>query len=288
MKRLLSKPVRSRKAARKGTLLKNRPVRKKKKKTRSFSIPELFGGFGSAFFKVFAVASGVVAISMCFVTIYHFMLRSPYLKLKEVDVRGVAGDLRRELIIEGGLSPSKSLLDLNLSRTKHLMERHPWIRSVSIERKFPHTLIVEAEKEIPRALVLLDRLYYMNSYGEIFKPVMRGEDRDYPVVTGTSKETAEAMRQLAETGYVMDVLASREGKWSVDNLSEIHFNRDGELSLYFSDFQAEIRLVAGGVEEKMDGLERLTETLARSGRMTDVRGIDLEYDKGAVVSFKEG
>jgi cell division septal protein FtsQ len=188
----------------------------------------------------------------------------------------------------GGLNSDLSLLDLNLNELKQKMEKHPWVRSVKLERRFPHTLTVQAEKEAPSALVLMDRFYYMNRYGEVFKEVSELEDMDFPVVTGVSKQGTGASRQLDRAVRIMRILESEAGLWSVNELSEIHVKKDGGASLYFNHLAAEIKLICDDLTVKMAGLRKVAEHLTRTGRIHQVTAIDLSHVDGALVSFKEG
>ena len=246
---------------------------------------------------MFAVI-GVISIS--FVSFYHYMLKSPYIRLEEVDVRGVDGEIKNGLIKMCGLDDGRSLLALHLNELKQKMEKHPWIRSVKLERRFPHILIVQAEKEIPLALVLRDKVYYMNRWGEAFKEVDKSEEMDFPVITGLSKEEADVKKQLGIAVFIIKILESEEGQWSLNELSEINVKKDGGLSLYFNHLPVEIKLmsdlpaIAGSADEgkwaadlsnRLDGLKKVADHLRQTGRIHQVTKIDLNYVDGAVVTF---
>lgn len=251
-------------------------------------IKRLFRDLGSCLLKAFVVASAVVIISLSFVFLYHYILESPYMKLRVVEVTGVDDKIRMELICLAGLSPDLSLLEMNLKRLKAKMERHPWVRSVTIERRFPRSLVVKAEKEVPCAMVVMDGIYYVNVMGEVFKTVEEGDDVDFPVITGLSNNSSEAREQLAEAGHLVRMLEGRKDPACLKDLSEIHLNRDGGLSIYFSDLSAEIKLVPTDLEEKLEGLKKVTDRLVGTGKIDQVNGIDLDYRDGAVISFKNG
>jgi len=243
---------------------------------------------GSGFLKAFLLIMFVVMISVSFLYLYQYLIDSPHMKLREVDFRGVGGDIRRELIIRAGLTPDLSLMAIRLNDLKRKMEGHPWVRSVELERQFPHTLVVAVEKQVPFALVLEDRTYYMNRWGKIFKEVCDSEEMDFPVITGVSFKGPDKEKGLSQAAQAIRTLESEEGPWSLKGLSEVHINRDGSLSLYFNHLAAEIRSLGSDLEMKMEGLKKVAEHLNRTGGIARVTGIDLDCVDGAIVSFREG
>ncbi len=270
------------------SVLKKQSVKKQKK--RDFlAVFRVMPLIGSGLLKVLFVVGGIAVISLSFVFLYYYLLSSPYMKLKQVDMEGVDRKTRRELIQTCGLNPGLSLLELNLNELRKKMETHPWIRSVKLIRRFPHTLIVQTEKESPAAVVLLEKISYMNRWGEIFTQVKEWENMDFPIVTGVSGRDPETMKkQLEKASLILKVLEPEKGLWSLNKLSEIHVNRDGRLSIYFSHMNAEIKLMSCDLQSKMGGLKKVTEHLRSTGRIHQVTSINLNHMDGALVSFQNG
>lgn len=275
--------------------------RKREGKKNVFAVYNVIHWFGSGFLKLFILVAVVAMISLSFLYLYHYLLTSPYMKLERVEVKGVDGEIRHDLIQACGLNPDMSLLALRLNELKQKMENHPWVRSVKLERRFPHTLIVRAEKEIPSALVVMDKICYMNRYGEVFKEVCESEEMDFPVITGASEQGSEVSEQLDRAAQIMGILEFEEGLWSLNELSEIHIKKDGGMSLYFNHLAAEIKLMcdqpgierpqpgmAGDLASKMETLKEVAGHLIKTGRIHQVTGIDLNHVDGAVVSFRKG
>jgi len=261
---------------------------KKRKKRVFIAIPEMVRRFSPGCLKVFILLSIIAIVSFVFLSIYNYLISSPYLKLQIVDIEGVDKEIRHELILMCGLNPDMSLVALNLNKLKQKMEKHPWIRKVGLERRFPHTLIVDAEKEAPTAVLIADRVYYVNRWGEVFKEVEESDDIDFPVITGVSMKRSETPEQLQSAVMIIKTLSQEKGLWSLDELSEIHVKQYGFVSLYFNNVAAEIKLKCDDLPGKMDGLRKLAKHLRKTGRIRKVTGIDLNYMDGAVVSFKKG
>lgn len=238
--------------------------------------------------KGFLFLSLITVVSITFLSLYHYLLTSPYMKLEQVEMTGVDPDMRDELIRMCGLNASQGLLSLHLYDLKRKMEAHPWIRTVKLERRFPHTLVVEVEKQVPAALAYVDGFYYVNRWGEIFMKVSGSDDMDFPVITGLSTDTVQIRDELRQAIHVVRVLERQEGPWSLSQLSEIHLGKKGDMSLYFNHVKAEIRLMWNELAHKMNALKKVTEHLNQTGRIDLVTRINLNCMDGAVVSFRNG
>jgi cell division protein FtsQ len=267
----------------------NKQFVKKQKKRDFLAFFRVIPIVGSGLLKVLFLVTGIAVISLSFVFLYYYLLSSPYMKLKQVDMEGVDRKIRQELIETCNLNSDLSLLELNLNELRDKMEAHPWIRSAKLIRRFPHTLIVQAEKESPSALVLLEKLSYMNCWGEIFTQVKEWEDMDFPIITGVSEKDPKALKEKLEmASLILKALEPEKGLWSSNRLSEIHVNRDGRLSIYFDHMNAEIKLMPCDLQSKIDGLKKVEEHLRSTGRIHQVTSINLNHVDGALVSFKKG
>jgi cell division protein FtsQ len=238
--------------------------------------------------KLFMAFSVVVVVSFSFLYVYHYLLTSPYLNLENVEIRGVEPSMKPQLMALGDLRLGKSLLALNLHVLKRKLEKHPWIRSVQLERKFPNTLVIRAEKQEPWAILAINGMQYVNRFGEVFKEVGASENMDLPVITGIEGKGKVSKNWLAPVMKVMEVLHREKRPWSLGDLAEIHVEGENDLILYFEDLSAQIRLSSADLQRKMTELRQVVDHLKRTGNMAKVKTIDFNYADGAVVSFRKG
>jgi len=266
---------------------KRRVVKKNKKPGDFLALRKGISLVGGIFLKFFCFVIAMVMISLLFVSLYEYLLKSPYMKLEKVVVSGIEDDLETELLKMSQLDRDTSLLSINLDETKRRLEKHPWIRSVNLEKRFPNTLVIRAEKEEPLAVVATDKLYFMNKWGKVFKEVFASGELDFPIITGISPKDAFNERQLVCAAEVLRILESEDRPLSLADLSEIHVREDGNVHLYFSSLPV-IRIKSNLLDKRMDDLKKVVDHLFNTGRMHLVRGINLNYQDGAVVSFKKG
>jgi cell division septal protein FtsQ len=238
--------------------------------------------------KGFGAVLVLALISLSFLSVYHYLVTSPYLKLEHVKVKGAQQELKTEILKTVALEPGVSLLALNLQALKKQLEELRWIRSIQLERRFPHTLLIRVEKQEPRAILVSDGMYYLNRYGEPFKKVEASEDADFPLVTGLRTKGQREIDELQKVARVMEELREEKNPWSLAALAEIHVEDENHFTLYFEHMDAGIRVSGTALRKEVQELRRVVAHLARSGRIGKVSTIDFGYRGGAVVSFRKG
>jgi cell division protein FtsQ len=269
------------------TKLMQKTVRRKKKKPRDFSwIWRVTRLVSSSFVKVSCLLIGLAIISLSFLAGYQYLLNWPYLKLEGVEITGVDFRTKHELLKMSRLNTSMSLLALNMKEIKKNLERHPWVRLVKLEKRFPHTLVIEVEEEEPWAVVLMDKLYYMDRWGKIFKAVEETENVDYPIITGIPSGAERQKGPLKMASDILRILEKEEDVWNRKDISEIHVEEAGHVCLYFSSMPAVVKLNGREADRKVDDLKKVLAHLKKTGRVHLVKAINLHYAEGAVVSFK--
>jgi cell division septal protein FtsQ len=271
----------------KKALLSNQSVSRKRTESRRPFFGDLLRFVTSVSFKVSILIVGMISVSLLFVYLYKALVNSSYLKLRSVQVTGVDDGMKRQIIMMAGLNENLSLLTLNPNEIKAKIEKHPWVRSVELEKQFPHTLIIKAEKESPRALVLFDKFFYMNRWGKVFKELDEGENTDFPVITGVSKTADNADEKLALAAGILDSFASETGLLSLDDISEIHVNDGGDALIYSISLPVAVRMGMKDLEKGKSRLKKLVRHLQGSSVIDTVKVIDMNYLDGAVVSFKK-
>lgn len=241
-------------------------------------------GFG--LIKIFLFLLVLGGLSLAFISAYHFLSSSPYFRLHNIVVTGVKDDLREELIRISGIKERGNLLSLDPAAIKRNIERHPWIKSVFLKKKFPHTLYIKAEHEEAVAIVLLEeRMCLMDSEGIIFKEVARDDFIDFPVVTGISTGDKKNGEYLKRAASFLDALYLGDTPLSVKELSEVHVEEDGTLTIYFNRLPFKVFFGRDDFIRKIDSLRHIIKHLRSDHRLYQARSIDLDYSDRAIVAF---
>lgn len=272
----------------KRTILSGQSVKRKRKHPKDFSgFFRMIKGTAILSLKILCLCIVVASISALFLYLYQYLISSPYMTLEEVRISGVDERIKRELIEITDLDSELSLLTINLKDLKQKMESHPWIRSVELEKSFPDLLLIRAEKEIPFAIVALDKLYYINRWGVPFKELEYSDDKDFPVITGISPENDDRGHYLKLAADILSVFESDKGAWSMKDLSELHFEEGEKVSLYSTTTPVVLKMGCNELAVKKKELGRILGHLKETGRINMVKAIDLNFSDGVVVSFRE-
>jgi cell division protein FtsQ len=268
-------------------VLKRQAIRRNKPK-KGPNTSKLVQFVRSFSFKLAILLMALVTVSLMLLFLYNFLLTSPYIKLENVIITGVDEKVKDELLEMSHLNAEMSLLGIHLNDLKQRLERHPWIRAVELEKRFPHTILIRAEQEVPVAIVALDTLTYMNRWGSVIKEVQLEDKTDYPIITGISEDKNEMAKQLQLAACVLGTLESETGPWSSTNLAEIHVSQNGNVCLYSVSLPLVIKMRGIDVEAKKDHLRRIITHLKKTGLIHTVKVIDLNYQNSIVVSFDKG
>ncbi len=271
----------------KRSILSGQTVQKRRHPRNYSGISRMFKSLSLLSFKIICLLTVVASISFLFIYLYQYLISSPYVKLKEVRIIGVDDKIKHELIEISGLNSEKSLLTLDLKATKKKMESLPWVRKVELEKSFPNLLLVRVEKEIPFAIVVLDKLYYIDRRGVPFKELEYNDNKDFPIITGIPFRSAARNHYMKLAAGIISSFESDKGAWSMDDLSELHFEKDESVSLYSTSTPLVLKMGYNKLAVKKKELKRILSHLKETGRIDMVKTIDLNYSDGAVVSFRD-
>lgn len=243
--------------------------------------------------KMWPVALSLTTIaSLTFLgfNIHQYLLRTSGWKLAEVKIVGCLNSKEAELLELAGLDLGRDIWRLNLKELGQRFLQHPWVEKVQVRRDWcRQALIIEVQERIPRALILLDDLYLVDSQGKIFKKIRPGERIDLPVLTGlgvqeVKAQDEQAKRLLKQALDLIDLLAERS-LFNHHNVSEIHLHKQKGLIVYTLEKGLPIYVGWGDFTEKLNRLEKVLADVQKKAE--EVEYIDLNYPRQVIVRMKE-
>jgi cell division protein FtsQ len=163
---------------------------------------------------LYALAAVLLLYAVLFVVVHL-----PIFPLREVKVNGELHHVTRDqlkMIVSRHLQGNFFTLDLE--KTRDAFQKLPWVRNVSIRRRWPDRLEVSVEEH--RELARWGNIALVNTYGELFHAA---SDRDLPVFYGPGdgvREVAENFKiygeMLQSTGLkVTQVALSPRRAWQI-------------------------------------------------------------------------
>jgi cell division protein FtsQ len=253
-----------------------------------------FGGRSWPFYRrvlVWSVA-GIVGLTAALATA-RFLLYSPQVLLLKPGQVELAGNhiVSREAVLQQfARDRGRSVLAIPLDARRSALEELPWVESASVQRILPNRIRVELTERTPIAFLRnATELALIDSHGVILdRP--RGEDLQFPVVTGLSEsmprgERGKRMQTYQE--FMRDVDLVRAG--SSDRVSEVDLANPKDLCAVMTgiagahDAQAvTIQFGQGDFAGKYRMVvENFAQWQASNGR---VRSIDLQYSRQVILN----
>ena len=127
---------------------------------------------------------------------YLFLTKSPYFQISGVTIGGNRILDQAQLLRWIGPVQGKNIFALNPQELARKLGEHPWIRGVSVERKFPDSIRINLEERTPYARIQFDRVYIMDNYGVLMAEETL-EYHDLPLIKGVVNRNAKPGQKLS-------------------------------------------------------------------------------------------
>lgn len=216
---------------------------------------------------------------------YGVVARTTFFRVERIDVSPLKRLTRDEVLALAGVKPGEGMLQLNLQRIGEQLAKNPWVASVLVRRYFPHNLDIQITEREPVAIVNMGVLYYLDSKGQVFKPLMSGDRLDYPVITGVSEDDLAKDPDGAKQAFTgaLSVMGLLNGSTvpKLGDVSEIHYDKGFGYTLFLAQGGVPIRLGNDGFADKLARLGRIYGDL--QAQMGHVQYIDLDYNDKIIV-----
>lgn len=215
------------------------------------------------------------------------LLLASHLELNTIEVQGFQRTDQQQ-IIEAAAVPLKTpVFQLDLKEIAGRVETLPWIRSCEVRRILPDKLSVRVIERQPVALILMEKLYYVDEDGTPFKEPAPGEPLDYPILTGwegNAQKNNDGKELISEAlWFIREV--QEHPHLSQEGISEININTFGTLNIFTKKEGTMIHMSRGDVGRKVSRLEEVWKSTA--GRNLSMKYILYEGPDRIVVGFEE-
>jgi len=221
-------------------------------------------------------------------------------RIKEIGVSGCILTDRREILEITGLDYKTSMFGVSTSQVVDYINSHPWIQSAEVNKVWPDTIYIEVKEHRAAALLVSgipgqEKLMYLNRLGETIAPVKKGDDLDYPVITGLNTGSSEEHElALAEAVSFLKLISYNNPNLPAQSVSEIHFDQDEGLIIRLVDFPFPIYFGRGEINKKYRQLRNVLSVLYNKRKkgvdISEVEYIRMEYleDKVLVAQSNSG
>ncbi|MFZ2161478.1 MAG: cell division protein FtsQ/DivIB [Sideroxyarcus sp.] len=143
-----------------------------------------------------SIANALFGLSLVLVLygVVRFVLHLPVFPLRAVELTAAPQRVSYELLERAVREQvSGNFFTVDLERTRQVFEKLPWVRKVSVRRKFPWSLQVEVEEQV--ALATWNGKELVNTHGEVFAGMA---EQKLPVFIGQSDSSAQVTQMYGE------------------------------------------------------------------------------------------
>jgi len=242
----------------------------KKKKSRA---AYRRGEKAAIFFKrgtIVLLAVVIVAASVLGVQALTYQFR-----INDIQVTGNYQLEMQDVISSSKIEKGEPLLKISLREIEDRLEQNAWIKSVSLKKQLPGTLLIKIKEAEPMALLSLKkRLYLMDGDGELLER-LKGDGVPFlPVIKNINPKNKEDMKEalkLVSTLNDKNIIANRESIEIGVETYGLKMNMDGEL----------IKVGYGDYSAKIDRWMELEPEIRKRG--LPIKYVDLRFKDSVIV-----
>jgi cell division protein FtsQ len=207
----------------------------------------------------------------------------PYFVLTSLRVEGNLRITDAEVLAVAGARPGQSVWDMQPRRIEARLAAHPWIRRAQVRFEAPGRVVIEVHERKPVAIVRFAELNYVDRRGHVLGPLAPEDSRNLPIITGLEDGPQRAFAPVALL-RVAQLLRWSERRAALDDLSEIHVDRQEGITMFPLEVNVSVRLGWGDWEEKLHRTSRVF--AAWEGRLDRLAAIDVSVPEMVIVKMR--
>lgn len=235
---------------------------------------------------ILATGTGCILVFGAVLTA-QLLLDSGYFNVNQVRVEHNLRVSEGEVLAASDIQVGDSLFDLDLHMIGAKIEEHPWVARAEVERVFPDNVVIRILERVPRAIIDLDYLYYVDDEGEVFKVLDHRDTLDFPVLTGISRQTLLDNEQSARRWLLsaLALVAELESRtvFKLADVSQIHYDEQLGLIIYTYRNGVPVHMGSADFVDKLNRLERIYPDL--EPRLAALAYIDLNVADRVIVKI---
>lgn len=248
-------------------------------------------------------------ISFCFIVLifgclaafggWRLLARSDIFSIATITVVGNSMISNQQVLDQANLHRGMNILSLDQNNLEQEIAKHPWIDKVEAEIHWPSAVKLTITEHKPVAIVHLEEegqqgLYYIDRHGLVFSPVQKGQDMDFPVITGKLPVLGLVDEKIqpespVQKGLEFLLLAAKgNSNLPIQDVSEIHISAKNGVIVYLVEYPFPIYLGHDQIRTRYYRLLRMLGHLYRKDQMEQVTAIRMDYeeDRALVAGLK--
>ncbi len=190
--------------------------------------------------------------------------------VREVIVSGNFHTSKEDIVHQLRVEPGMLLFEADLPAMQEAVEELPYVETAQLSRQWPDKLLVAVTERVPVAMINLEKLYYVDRQGQVFKAVEAGDAVDFPVFTGLSadflRRNPERGRELLNLGLQLLFLWQEDEACSREEVAEINLDDVMGLTVYTRRHVWQVILGQDGMARKLKHWQQVVRYLGEESR----------------------
>ena len=195
----------------------------------------------------------------------------------------------KDILTLAAVPGNGQMFELDLYAIEQRVNKNPYVKSVAVHRDIPDRIRISIEERVPVAIVVMDRLYYIDAEGYVLPPARSQSIFDLPVLTGLpSGEFVSGVR--TKNRDALDALSILAVAQEIDeelyrNISEIHFEENKDAVFYTSEFGIPVVLGREQVGINLVKFDSFWKSVVAKNGAQQLQYIDLRFEDQVVVRW---
>lgn len=204
------------------------------------------------------------------------------LRAKQVVVRGVVYVEKNQVVQLAEVAPGTPLYEVDLTKVQRNVMSHYFIRRATVERDLPNTIRITVEERQPLAIVVDEKLSYLDDEGVVLPSAVSKAVMDLPVVSGVAKSVSLKPGLTVDNADVREALQvlallKSSNREMYHRISEVQLRNGGDMVLLSAESGVPIIFGHGDVADKVARLEAFWAAEVANRGTQLLQYIDLRY-----------
>jgi len=219
----------------------------------------------------------------------YFFSRSPFFFIENIKVEGNASIDGQRVIEVSGLEKGQSIFSSNLKKAEEWLPIDPGIKSATVKRKYPNTVIIQVAPRIP--LVTLSTgggFIEVAGDGIVVFRSRTLSGLDLPLLSGVSGFAAGIVPGSRIENEKLEIglqVVSQFPSGAAEIINEVNVDDTEEIKIY-TDNKIEIRIGSPtDFQEKYEILTKIIEDQTQKGKINNIQYIDVGLTSKPVIYY---
>ena len=241
------------------------------------------------FFFTFFVVLSLAGLGFMGMKIINWSAQSAIFNMQDVTINGNHLVHTDEILNLIQIKPGTNITKIDLRTLQESIEKHPYIESALVSRRFPSALQINVVERIPVSFITGIKLYAVDR-GGVLLPLLRSVAlTGLPVITGIN-DFLEIPGKQVNSDYLIGAIELINATRIINsdlyqNLSEVNYDQKKGFTVYFNDARFPAFFGYDDYFEKAQKLWAFFLQMRQEQRYEILQYVDLRFQEQVVARF---